>query len=846
MQWCQQLKEKIPIQYLKPSKDVVEIGKNAKFYLPLDCMERIQDEAQQDWRKFIRETLDEVYGENICNFSAKGKKKQSRPAIDHNLILYFIQFGLENTEKRPGARHTACLGEQPPNIGQQFIFVPKNSPFLWKEAWKYPKTTWCTAHGSSARIISKRLLNFLFFDKKILYFTQIGLENFEKRPGARHTARLQEQPPSIGQKFIFVPENSHILCTEVWKYPAMTWCTSNSSSSRKSSKRLLKVHFFDKKSFILHYLAWRTPREDLVYVLQPAYEKNLPALRELVEICFVNNSNPVVISEDLLDNNWDPGGNPLIVIDRKFDKQITGFLPTYPMYVLVFKSIDELKVVINNLQKSTFWNIKSPFLIVETNSHCLSTKTILKFMWKRNLMAVYHLCYQKNSTVVFTLNPFASYAPAPWELIAEFDDDDGKKMTLYRLQYTKDPEVCKSIIFDKTDHLDNAEVKTSKFTTLENVFINETFKRLYSDEIIHSKLKSKYMTLHQLSLLMNITSTIDLIPNVKIQELLKQGYVKELADEIYDIHDQILPIEATKYKYVDVMAYYHEMRFSILTKKTNFLTVFNDVTNDVRFVVGTIVLFIMFTIVMFIINKDNVCLAMMDVVRLVLSMTLETPLNRLVMKFILFFGFLFAFLIVPDFQGHVSAILSKPLGRNVETLKDLFENKFHVYYYDRLEYDIINEQLWVSDEDKKYLHPLPENEMIDCIKAVPQNSTIACIFRTKASVGEASELKHLHVSKKNVFKKLMVYWARKNWPLKNKFEEIARVTAELGFSRYIKLDNSLKKKQRELKKKKQKDESREYKQFDYDNLIFNYHFLGYFIMFGLIVFVIEILFDRYI
>ncbi|KAH0546536.1 hypothetical protein KQX54_011226 [Cotesia glomerata] len=89
----------IPIQYLKPSKDVVEIGKNAKFYLPLDCMERIQDEAQQDWRKFIRETLDEVYGENICNFSAKGKKKQSRPAIDHNLYKGLLYRAREMTNK---------------------------------------------------------------------------------------------------------------------------------------------------------------------------------------------------------------------------------------------------------------------------------------------------------------------------------------------------------------------------------------------------------------------------------------------------------------------------------------------------------------------------------------------------------------------------------------------------------------------------------------------------------------------------------------------------------------------------------------------------------------------------
>ncbi|XP_074106888.1 uncharacterized protein LOC141532441 [Cotesia typhae] len=215
--------------------------------------------------------------------------------------------------------------------------------------------------------------------------------------------------------------------------------------------------------------------------------------RELVEMCFVNNSNPMVISEDLLDNNWNPGGNPLIVIDRKFDKEITGFFPTYPTYALAFESIDKLKVDINNLQRSTFWNIKSPFLIVETGSRCHSTKTILKYMWKLNLLDVYYLCDRKNLTVVLTLNPYASYAPARWELIDEFGEDDDKKMTLYRLQYTKDPEICNNITFDKTDHLENAEVKTSRFCSLD-VFSNETYKREYGNKIISKKLNMKYLT----------------------------------------------------------------------------------------------------------------------------------------------------------------------------------------------------------------------------------------------------------------------------------------------------------------------------------------------------------------
>ncbi|KAH0557408.1 hypothetical protein KQX54_005567 [Cotesia glomerata] len=169
-------------------------------------------------------------------------------------------------------------------------------------------------------------------------------------------------------------------------------------------------------------------------------------------------------------------------------------------------------------------------------------------MWKRNLMAVYYLYDQKNSTVIFTLNPFASYAPVPWELIVEFVNDDDKKMTLYRLQYTKDPWVCQSITFDKTDRIENAKLEKEIYDITSAITSHECHanNRLYSER--------------------------------EDAKIIKQGYVKELADEIYDIYDQRLPIEATEYKHVDIIADYHEMTFSILTKKTNFLTVFNDVT----------------------------------------------------------------------------------------------------------------------------------------------------------------------------------------------------------------------------------------------------------------------------
>lgn len=352
--------------------------------------------------------------------------------------------------------------------------------------------------------------------------------------------------------------------------------------------------------------------------------------------------------------------------------------------------------------------------------------------------------------------------------------------------------------------------------------------------------------LQGVSTLMNATVTTIVIPPSNNVEVLKQGYIEQLANNMCDIYLPILPIEATDYNHVDVLAYSYERSCGIATKKTNFLTVISELTQDVRFVMGTMVLFVMFTILMFMINKHDLKLAVLDMVRLVVSMGLETPLNRLVMKIVLFFGFLFAFLIVPDFQGHLSAILSEPFRRNVETLKELYENKFHVYYWDELENDITNEQLWVTDEDKKYLHPLSNEEMKDCWLAALNNPKIACIRQRNNFLGQTYTHLELHVSKEPVFSKTFVHWTKKSWPLKDKFDEISIKTFESGFDatsinkRYV--EHFFNKK---LTARKKSEESEDLEQFDFDNLIFNYYFIGYCTAFAFIVFVIEIILPRY-
>ncbi|KAH0551951.1 hypothetical protein KQX54_003386 [Cotesia glomerata] len=562
--------------------------------------------------------------------------------------------------------------------------------------------------------------------------------------------------------------------------------------------------------------------------------------RELVEMCFTNNSNPVMISEDLLDNNWNPGENSLIVIDRKFNKKITGFLPAYPTYVLPFKSIDNLKPAVDNLQRSKFWNIGSPFLMVGTGSRCSSTKKLLEFMWNRDLLFVYYLCENKNSSVIYTLNPYASYAPAPWKLIEKFGDSD-KKLTLFRLEYIKDPQICKSITFDKTDHLENAEIKFVRF--YNNTCSKEENKKI-AERLVEDLLKTDYINIYKISALINATPMLEIIPT----SLLQRSEIQEFADSRYDIYGSMRFIDATDYEYVDVIAEYsYDSTFSIVTKKTDSLTGISEITNNVQFIVATSLLLILFTIVMVIIKRNDVGLAVMEMVRLVTGRALETPLNRLAITLIFFFGFLFAFLIVPDCLGNTIAMLMRPPKRNVDTLRDLYENKFHVYYLDILETDIMNEQLWVTGEDKKYLHPFSLHDNVDYIRNLAKNSTIAYILFTEDTQFMEKSTDWMYSSTDAVFEKQFIFWARKNWPLMSKFNKMALKASDRGsgFKIYLKyryLDNVMKKSVKKARIKEREN----YKYFDYDDLIFNYYSFGFLIALGILIFGIEIILSRYL
>ncbi|CAG5092252.1 Protein of unknown function [Cotesia congregata] len=571
---------------------------------------------------------------------------------------------------------------------------------------------------------------------------------------------------------------------------------------------------------------------------------------ELIDRSFANNSNPLIISSDLVDDQVASksidNGSPLIVINHdQRRKQIEGYLLSYPTYILRFESLQKLAPLIFGFMGSTIWNIKSPIFILDISggTHDRNASMVLSFLGSIDILVSYYVCYDddKDSTMLYTLNPYTQYAPSPWNQVKfpNANSSSKTKSALYSLQYPKDlKNNYNNIHFDKTEHLDGHEIKLLAYIIQKNV--PEQYKQRRIIEYMKSVEKFKDSTLNSLSDYMKVTASLQLSEINSDFLIIDGGFDKKLFNRQYDAKNRMNQLADTNPRFTDFVTEYHQMDFSILTKKTNYLTAVTEIHINFQFILIT--LLVLFLIALFIImnNKFNVSRGIMDIVSMSLNMGIISPMGRLSMKIIYFFGFLFIFVVMPEFQGQISAILSQPARRNVETLKDLFDNKYHVFYDGALTLDMINEKLWVTEEDQKYLHPSGPHDRYKCMIEAQQNSTIGCIDLTANQLHDVLKFQNLHVSKEVTFKKYFVYWTKKNWALKDKIDKVRSIPVEIGLIYHSdeEITKNLRKKIEKMEKIK---EAENYERIDFDNLVFYVIVFASTLLWSLVIFGIELL-----
>ncbi|XP_044582305.1 uncharacterized protein LOC123263524 [Cotesia glomerata] len=571
---------------------------------------------------------------------------------------------------------------------------------------------------------------------------------------------------------------------------------------------------------------------------------------EMIDRGFANNSNPLIISSDFVDGQVASGsidnGSPLIVInDDLRRKQIVGFLPSYPTYILRFESMQKLVPLIFGLMGSTIWNIKSPIFILDISggTHDRNASMVLAFLGRLDILVSYYVCYdeKKDSTVVYTLNPYTQYAPPPWNQVKFANANSSRKIksTLYSLQYSGDlKNNYKNIYFDKTEHLDGHEIKLMAYIIQKNV--PEQYKQRHIIAYMKSVEKFKDDTLNSLSDYMKVTASF------KISEInsdfvnVDAGFDEKLFNNQYDAIDRMRQLADTNPRLTDFLTQYREMHYSILTKKTNYLMVVTEIDINLQFILMTLLVLFLIAVLIIMNNKFNVSRGIMDIVSMSLNMGIISPMGRLSMKIIYFFGFLFIFVVMPEFQGQISAILSQPARRNVETLKDLFNKKYHVFYHPILTRDMFNAKLWLTEADQKYLHPSGFHDRYKCAKEAQQNSTIACIDLTEVQLRHYLRFQNLYVSKEITFKKYFVYWTKKNWALKDKINKVRSIPVETGLIYHYneEITNNLWKKIEKMEKIK---EAENYERIDFEILVFYVIVFAATLLWSLVIFGIELL-----
>ncbi|CAG5075096.1 Protein of unknown function [Cotesia congregata] len=195
---------------------------------------------------------------------------------------------------------------------------------------------------------------------------------------------------------------------------------------------------------------------------------------ELIDKGFANNSNPLIISSDLVDDQMASGnvdsGKPLIVInsDQK-RKQIEGYLPSHPTYILRYESLPKLTSLIFGFMRSSTCNIKSPIFLLDVSegTHDTNASIALGFLASLDILISYYVSYddKKDSTMVYTLNPYTQYAPSPWNQEITF-----KKYFVY---WTKKNWALK----DKIDKVRSIPVETGLFYHYNEEIIKNLWKR---------------------------------------------------------------------------------------------------------------------------------------------------------------------------------------------------------------------------------------------------------------------------------------------------------------------------------------------------------------------------------
>lgn len=565
---------------------------------------------------------------------------------------------------------------------------------------------------------------------------------------------------------------------------------------------------------------------------------------QLLELCFADRLNPIFISSELFELIYPTSiktiETPIVVVDTNWEfKNAIFHHNSYPKYLLVGDTTEKLEFLLKKLKSSPFWSSKSKIFIVGTSEEsCLrQASQFLEFLWTMDLLSSFYLCLtNQNYTMIYTFNPFTNYAPHPWKEV-EVTNKPDPRWTLYNLRFIQgmglsfifyfiealikkniflfisDNEMCRLLQFDKSKLLNGYPVKIS---------------------VHHSNISFQFHSIVFKSL--NLTDRLDY--DLQFQKI--RNFHNKFKTGKTDYTWNSNPLKRIHYNIENPIPSYDVLRFAIATKSRYIISTFIQIDSVIDPYTGIFAISILLLIITLIalVNEYQFPAAIVDVYRLLLlDMAVNLPIQKFVMRIIFMLAFVFAFVFSPVLQGQVFALLTKPSYRNIETLQDLYNYNYHVYYDSNIHENIMDVGLWTTDDDKKYLHRVDNPFSLDCLELASHQSSVACISLSYNILRFASKYK-LYVSKDLIFPTYYVRFSRKNWALNDRVGQKVLHATQAGFFSYLKrkqVDNKLKR----MNAIKRASESDKYDLIDESNLLAMYMFVATLFILAVAIFFFE-------
>ncbi|CAG5079112.1 Protein of unknown function [Cotesia congregata] len=575
-------------------------------------------------------------------------------------------------------------------------------------------------------------------------------------------------------------------------------------------------------------------------VSQDMFLQIFTSIRQLLEMCFADELKPVAVTVDLIDVVYEIPKNEtaepsIIVIDDHFlSKVIKEYYPRHPSFVLSGDSIDGLGKIIREIKSAEIWNPKSLFVIVGTQ--CQDSIDVLKLMWRIEAISSFFICQEKstNETLIFTFNPFSNYAPEPWQQV-EINGDSKDRWTIFSQFFVNDAEICESIKFDKSVRLDRFPIKSQHLSFKDFPKKYVLIGKLPDFENWPSVYKDLFETLHLVT-----NSTPESYVNTDLDYRSIQFGTNDLDARVLQL--KFVPLESS-----DVMAFYDQGSYVILTRKQSTVPVMDEIV-DGYFNIWTATMsgfiLMMILVVIYVNHHHHLRNTLSDMLSLMLDIDLKVPMNLLSMQLSFFFATVFMLIFNPVLEGYLFGALAKPVSQQVDTLEQLRENKLHVYYDYIMDEEIIMTGLWSDTSDKKYLHLEDDFNYLECERILLQNASTACVISTfHLNLKKIHD--DIHLSKYSYFNEYEVLFSRKKWPLKDKFDKVAMNFVETGHADYHRRKSLF---ERMLQKKKIIDRlktAEQYEQLDFGYFEYDYLIIPLISSWTILVLIIEIIIKKF-